>query len=73
MDRNIFQRIEVAFPIEKDAIKRRLITDLDTHLSDNLQAWNLQSNGKYVKVSQDTDEESVSAQIQLLTTLTENL
>jgi len=72
MERNFFQRIEVAFPIENQAIKRRLITDLDAHLSDNLQAWNLKSDGKYVKVRRDTDEEPVSAQMQLLTTLTEN-
>jgi polyphosphate kinase len=72
MDRNFFQRIEVAFPIENDAIKRRIITDLDTHLSDNLQAWNLQSDGKYIKVRQDADEDPVSAQMHLLSTLTEN-
>ena len=73
MERNFFQRIEVAFPIENQAIKRRLIADLDTHLNDNLQAWNLQSDGKYAKVERDVDEEPVSAQMQLLTTLSENL
>jgi len=73
MDRNFFQRIEVAFPIHNDAIKRRLISDLDTYLSDNIQAWELLSDGKYAKVRQDTDEEPVSAQLHLLMALTDNL
>jgi polyphosphate kinase len=73
MDRNFFRRIEVAFPVHNDAIKRRLITDLDTYLSDNLQSWNLQSNGKYIKIRQDADEEPVSAQMRLLAELTDNL
>jgi polyphosphate kinase len=73
MDRNFFQRIEVAFPIHNDAIKRRLISDLDTYLSDNIQAWELLSDGKYAKVRQDADEEPVSAQLHLLMALTDNL
>ncbi|MDP6675775.1 MAG: polyphosphate kinase 1 [Gammaproteobacteria bacterium] len=72
MDRNFFQRIEVAFPIHNDTIKRRLISDLDTYLSDNIQAWELQSNGQYTKVGQDIDEDPVSAQMQLLTDLTDS-
>jgi len=72
MDRNFFRRIEVAFPIRNNAIKRRLIADLDVYLSDNLQSWNLQSDGKYVKIRQDADEEPVSAQMHLLTVLTDN-
>ena len=72
MDRNFFRRIEVAFPINDDALRRRLISDLDTCLSDNIQAWELQSDGKYVRVSQDIDADPVSAQMHLLTTLTDN-
>ena len=70
MDRNFFRRIEVAFPIQDNAIKRRIISDLDMHLSDNMQAWQLESNGQYVKVQQDADEEALSAQTKLLSTLT---
>ncbi len=71
MDRNFFQRIEVAFPIHNDAIKRRLIGDLDTYLNDNIQAWELQRNGQYTNVGRDTDEDSMSAQINLLKDLTD--
>jgi len=72
MDRNFFRRIEIAFPINNDAIRRRLIGDLDTYLSDNTQSWELQSDGNYIRVSQDIDAEPVSAQMHLLTTLTDN-
>jgi polyphosphate kinase len=72
MDRNFFRRIEIAFPINNDVIRRQLISDLDLFLSDNTQSWELQSDGNYVRVSQNIDAESVSAQAHLLTTLTDN-
>jgi len=70
MDRNFFRRIEVTFPILNDAHKRRIISDLDMHLSDNMQAWELQSGGEYVKVRPGADDAPLSAQSRLLTALT---
>jgi len=72
MDRNFFRRIEVAFPILNDAHKRRVISDLDVHLSDNVQAWELQSSGQYVKVRPEADEAPLSAQTHLLAALVTN-
>ncbi len=66
MDRNFFRRIEVAFPIHNESLKRRVIADLDIHLSDNMQAWELRSNGTYIKVTPEADEESLSAQTHIL-------
>jgi len=73
MDRNFFRRIEIAFPIENNDIKRRLIAELDGYLSDNIQAWELQSDGKYVRAHPDVDEDPVAAQMQLLAALTDSL
>jgi polyphosphate kinase len=71
MDRNFFQRVEVAFPISNKEIKRRLISDLDTYLRDNTQAWELQPDGSYLRVKPESDSESISAQSRLLSTLAE--
>lgn len=71
MDRNFFQRVEVAFPIADENIKKRLIADLDTYLSDNLQAWELQSDGSYLRLEPKDDAEPVAAQSRLLSTLAE--
>lgn len=71
MDRNFFRRVEIAFPIEDPDIKRRLITDLDLFLSDNLQSWELQPDGTYRQMRPKADAEPTSAQATLLTKLSD--
>lgn len=52
MDRNFFRRIEVCFPIEEKRMKKKLIKEgLQNYLSDNTQAWLLQSDGTYKKAT----------------------
>jgi polyphosphate kinase len=48
MPRNLFRRVEVAFPIEGRKLAMRAITDgLTTYLEDNTQAWVMQPDGRY--------------------------
>jgi polyphosphate kinase len=48
MDRNFFRRIELAFPVIDRKLKRRVINEgLRTYLADNVQAWEMDANGKY--------------------------
>ncbi len=48
MERNFFRRIEVAFPILDKKLKRRAINEgLLVYLSDNRQAWEMESTGGY--------------------------
>ncbi|MGC3979857.1 MAG: polyphosphate kinase 1 [Steroidobacteraceae bacterium] len=51
MERNFFRRVEVAFPIRDQRYRDRIIRDLEKYLTDNTQAWVLQSNGEYVRAS----------------------
>ena len=71
MDRNMFRRIEVMFPILDTQLKRRLIGDLDLYLRDNLQAWELDAAGNYTLTEAD-DDDQVSAQSRLLSELAES-
>jgi polyphosphate kinase len=71
MDRNMFRRIEVMFPILEAQLKRRLIADLDTYLKDNQQAWELQPGGEYL-LSDAAPDGQISAQTQLLSRLAES-
>ena len=50
MDRNLFRRIEVAFPVEQPELKARVGDDLDLYLADDCQAWVMSSNGEYTRV-----------------------
>jgi polyphosphate kinase len=48
MDRNFFRRIETAFPILNPKLKKRVITEgLKPYLRDNVQAWDMLSDGAY--------------------------
>jgi len=72
MERNFFRRVEVVFPFLQDNIRDRIISDLKCYLDDNSHAWELQSNGEYVRVQVGEGEEKYQAQIELLNKIAEN-
>jgi polyphosphate kinase len=50
MDRNLFRRVEVAFPVLDRKLKARVIKEsLQVHLRDNASAWLMQPDGQYVR------------------------
>jgi len=65
MDRNLHSRVETCFPIEEKKLRERMIRELNYYLEDNMQAWELQSDGSYVRTSPG-DAEPFSAQSRLL-------
>lgn len=67
MNRNLFRRIEIAFPILDPVLKKRVITEgLDPYLKDNLNAWELDSNGVYQKRKPRGKSAAFSAQQHLM-------
>ena len=64
MDRNLFRRIEVAFPVDAPELKTRVVDDLTLYLEDDMQAWVLNQQGHYSRVAADG---KISAQARLLT------
>ncbi|HEU4619217.1 MAG TPA: polyphosphate kinase 1, partial [Gammaproteobacteria bacterium] len=71
MDRNFFRRIEIMYPILDPRLKARLVSDLDTYLLDNTQAWELRPDGSYRLLEPEDDASAVSAQTRLLAQLAE--
>ena len=63
MDRNLFRRIEIAFPIESEELKDRVTDDLKLYLQDDMQAWVLDTGGHYSRAVSDGQ---VSAQLRLM-------
>jgi polyphosphate kinase len=48
MNRNLFRRVEVAFPVLDKTLKRRIINEgLNPYLKDNVNAWELTAGGRY--------------------------
>ena len=51
MPRNFFRRVEVCLPVEGKKLKRRVIEEsLLLYLQDDLDAWQLSSNGQYERL-----------------------
>lgn len=51
MDRNLFQRVEVAFPVEDKKLFEQIYQDgLLNYLQDNVQAWSLNGEGLWQQV-----------------------
>jgi polyphosphate kinase len=55
MDRNLFRRVEVAFPVESKELQVRVAEELELYLADDVQAWRLLSNGYYTRVRGGTN------------------
>jgi polyphosphate kinase len=64
MDRNLFRRIEVAFPVEARELQARVADDLKLYLADDTQAWIMNSAGDYARAEGAADH--VCAQTRLL-------
>jgi polyphosphate kinase len=65
MERNLFRRVEIAFPILDPELHTQLLEDLALYLSDTADTWLLQSDGSYLR-ARDGVAEPVSAQSALL-------
>lgn len=66
MDRNLVKRVEACYPIEEAQLKERVIEQsLKLYLQDNTQAWVLNTEGHYIRVSPG-NEPVVCAQQTLL-------
>jgi polyphosphate kinase len=68
MERNMFNRVEIAFPILEKKDRKRIMRELGICLADNTQAWEMKADGSYQRL-QPGDSEPVSAQTTLLESL----
>jgi polyphosphate kinase len=67
MSRNLFRRIEVAFPILDKTLKRRVIAEgLNPYLKDNSNAWELEPDGHYQRRKARGKQATFSAQQYLM-------
>ncbi len=56
MERNLYRRVEVAFPILDDTSKKRIIKDMKAMLTPNKQNWKLGNDGMYQISSNKLEE-----------------
>src|SRR5207237_1194715 len=69
MDRNFFRRIEACFPVLDPKLKKRVVSEgLKPYLGDNLQAWEMNAEGRYTPANRRRSK-ARSAQQNLLSLL----
>ncbi|MAA74960.1 MAG: polyphosphate kinase 1 [Salinisphaeraceae bacterium] len=66
MDRNFFRRVEVAFDMQDARIKTRIADELELYLQDNIQAWLLNSEGRYQRAAPAEGAPPLAAQRRLM-------
>ncbi len=67
MPRNFFRRVEVMFPVESPALRRRILTEiLPAYLADNVKARELRSDGSFVRIQPSPGEDPFRCQTELL-------
>ncbi len=71
MPRNLYRRVEVAYPVEVKTLKARIISDLNGYMKDNTHAWVLREDGSYDRLTPGKDK-PFSMQHELLSTLSED-
>ncbi|HYD62385.1 MAG TPA: polyphosphate kinase 1 [Noviherbaspirillum sp.] len=70
MNRNLFRRVEVAFPVLDSLLKKRVIAEgLNPYLKDNMNAWELDADGRYHRKKLRGKQLPFSAQQHLAQTL----
>jgi polyphosphate kinase len=69
MDRNFFRRIELCFPVLDRKLQGRVVSEgLKPYLADNVQAWDMQSDGSFKRAKRGNGKRRC-AQVDLLKSL----
>jgi len=64
MRRNLDRRVEAVTPIEEEALKKQLENILEVYFQDNVDAWEMKSNGEFIQ--KITKREKRCAQVELM-------
>ena len=64
MPRNLYRRVEIAFPIESPKLRKTIIEEiLPTFLNDRVKARELQADGTYIRLKPEPGTEPTQAQL----------
>ena len=67
MERNLYHRVEVAFPLLDKKMQERVRSEaLDLPWNDNMEAWDMQPNGQYLSTLEDASGKMQHPQKRLL-------
>jgi polyphosphate kinase len=62
MRRNLYNRVEVVFPVLDERLQRQVMRVLETELADNMDAWALNPDATYTRLVPGIDETPIRSQ-----------
>lgn len=62
MPRNLDRRLELLVPVEDATARQKLMSILRIHLQDNVRAWRLESDGRYIPATRSATQEPIRSQ-----------
>jgi polyphosphate kinase len=62
MRRNLYNRVEVVFPVLHEQLQAQVVSLLQTQLQDNQQTWIMRPDGLYERVQPDSGEPAFNSQ-----------
>jgi len=73
MERNLFQRVEVAFPIHEPTLARRVVEEaFELAFTDNRDAWKLHGDGSYMHAWPNAEADTRRLQLTLIDRATQS-
>ena len=63
MERNLYRRVEIAFPILDRKLREKLIEQLHAYVADTAQSWLLHTDGSYRRADSPPDAKGVQLQL----------
>jgi polyphosphate kinase len=66
MNRNIYRRIEVCFPVYDNLLKSELLEIVHLQLKDNVKAVSISTDCSNVPVGRHEESESIQSQIEIM-------
>ncbi|GAC1623642.1 MAG: polyphosphate kinase 1 [Nevskia sp.] len=63
MERNLYRRVEIAFPLLDPKLREKVGEQLQAYLDDNAQSWLLQADGSYLRADSQPDDKGVQVRL----------
>lgn len=63
MERNLYRRVEIAFPVLDARLRERIREQLETYVLDTAQSWLLQADGSYVHAPSGEGDKGVQLRL----------
>ncbi|MBL6750374.1 MAG: polyphosphate kinase 1 [Nevskia sp.] len=63
MERNLFRRVEIAFPVLDRKLRERIVEQLQGYLADTAQTWIMQPDGTYQRAAAEAGAAGIQAHL----------